>query len=294
MSTTVSSFDLFQTVTDRIIDLLEHRIIPWRKPWAAAGPPMNVISKRPYQGINLWLLHSLSYDSNLFLTWDQLKQAGGSVIKGQTGHVIVYWKRPEQPEEDLTDAQEQTAARPILRYHKVFNVLQCTNLPAKLLEADQELQVDPIAACEGIIEKIPNGPAIRFERNKAFYDPVRDYINMPRMKRFKSIEAYYRTLFHEEIHATGHRDRLNRPTITEMAEFGSEPYSIEELIAELGSCYLAATAGILEPEIKNSAAYIKGWLSVLKKDKRIMLHISSYAQKAVDYILNRLEVLAPT
>ncbi len=58
MSTTETKFDLHQTVTNRIIELLEQGTVPWRKPWSSSGPPMNAITKHAYQGINLWMLHS--------------------------------------------------------------------------------------------------------------------------------------------------------------------------------------------------------------------------------------------
>ena len=71
-----------------------------------------------------------------------------------------------------------------------------------------------------------------------------------------------------------------------MAEFGGETYSLEELIAELGTCYLSSHTGILDKEIKNSSAYIGGWLSKMKNDKRFIVIASTQAQKACDYILN--------
>jgi antirestriction protein ArdC len=110
-------------------------------------------------------------------------------------------------------------------------------------------------------------------------------VNMPKKKTFTTNEGYYSTLFHELVHSTGHERRLNRKSITEMAEFGSDLYSIEELIAELGSSYLPSLTGILQPQ--NSAAYIQGWLSKLKCDKRFIIHASGFAQKAVDFILNQ-------
>ncbi|MES1181860.1 MAG: zincin-like metallopeptidase domain-containing protein, partial [Flavobacterium sp.] len=100
-----------------------------------------------------------------------------------------------------------------------------------------------------------------------------------------SIESYYTTLFHELVHSTGHEKRLNRKSVMEMAEFGSELYSIEELIAELGTCYLASFTGILQKEIENSAAYIDGWLTKLKNDKRFIVSAGAYSQRAVNYIL---------
>jgi len=125
----------------------------------------------------------------------------------------------------------------------------------------------------------------------AYYDVERDYINMPKKKSFKTVEGYYATLFHELVHSTGSEKRLNRNTIIEMVEFGSEPYSIEELIAELGCAYLCFYAGISRGEIKNSAAYISGWLKTLKNDKKFIVQASGNAQRAVDYILNIKELV---
>jgi antirestriction protein ArdC len=110
---------------------------------------------------------------------------------------------------------------------------------------------------------------------------------MPKKKSFKSPEGYYSTLFHELVHSTGHEKRLNRKTITEMAEFGSETYSIEELVAELGSAYLSSFTGILNVGIQNSAAYLNGWLTKLKNDKRFMVQASGQAQRAVDFITSQ-------
>jgi antirestriction protein ArdC len=87
-------FDLYQTVTDRIIERLESGTMPWRKPWSSAGPPMNGISKRAYQGINNLLLIMLPFESNLYLTFEQLKKVGGSVNRGEHGHIVVFWEMP--------------------------------------------------------------------------------------------------------------------------------------------------------------------------------------------------------
>src|SRR4051812_47483186 len=126
---TEPKFDLYQTVTNRVIELLEKGVIPWRKPWSSAGPPMNALSKRPYHGINLWLLLALNYESNLFMTWGQLKRVGASVNRGEQGNVVVYWQFPDKSTESASEEQqdiEQQTPRPFLRYHKVFNLDQCS------------------------------------------------------------------------------------------------------------------------------------------------------------------------
>jgi len=135
---------------------------------------------------------------------------------------------------------------------------------------------------------MPLCPEIKHGQAKAFYSPSLDYINMPPVALFHSDEEYYSTLFHEMTHSTGHSDRLNRSTVTKTAHFGSSDYSKEELIAEMGSAFLSAEAGIINTTIDNSAAYIKGWISALKSadNRGLVIQAASAAQKAADYVLN--------
>ena len=133
---------------------------------------------------------------------------------------------------------------------------------------------------------MPQCPEIRHKQQEAFYHKVDDYINMPKKKSFQSPHLYYATLFHELVHSTGSEKRLNRSSIAEMAEFGSELYSLEELIAEMGSAYLASFTGIEHKSMDNTVAYIQGWLGKLRNDKRFIVQASGQAQRAVDFIIN--------
>jgi len=284
--------DVYQIVTDRIIKLLERGTAPWQLPWTQGGMPMNLITRRPYRGINVWLLLSVGYEQNLFLTWEQLKAIGGSVKRGEKGHIVVFYKTIKKEADEDADEQEQKI--PLLRYFKVFSASQCTGIPEHLLPRTEERHIEPIEACDAIVRGMPNCPRIKHEKQKAFYDVRQDYVNMPKRQSFKSAEAYYSVLFHELTHSTGHQSRLNRKTITQMREFGSEPYSIEELIAEMGTCYLNSHVGILNKQEADSAAYIQGWLKQLKDDKRFVVHAASQAQRAADYILNMQQKERPT
>ena len=284
---TTSKIDVYQLVTDQIISLLEQGIIPWQRPWAEAGVPANLLSKRQYRGINLWLLLSLNYEQNYFLTWDQIKSMGGSVKKGETGHIVVFWKPVQKnAEEDKETKQKQV---PMLRYYKVFNIAQCRDIPENLIPKSDVAAVDrePILECEAIINSMANSPTIVHKEQKAYYRIDTDIINMPKKKSFKSLESYYSTLFHELVHSTGAEKRLGRKTLTDMVPFGSESYAMEELIAEMGSAYLCRFSGVLPNEINNTVAYLDNWLGVFKKDKRFIISASGQAQKAVDLILGR-------
>ena len=271
--------DVYSIVTNRIIELLEAGTVPWHKPWIEAGLPQNLISKRPYRGINLLLLNSLDYKQNLFLTWKQLKTISASVKKGERGSVVIYSKTIEAKEKG-------TKPKYILRYYKVFNIEQCNDIPKAFIPEAEEKHNEPILECQSIISTMKEAPKIVHKKGEAFYVPSEDYINIPKITSFEKSESYYGTLFHELIHSTGHEKRLNRKEVANNTAFGSEMYSQEELVAEMGACYLNSYSGISSGEIDNNAAYIKSWLNVLKGDKSIVIKAASKAQQAVEYILN--------
>ena len=285
-NTTSPKLDVYQLVTDQICSLLQQGIIPWQKPWNESGAPMNLLSKRQYRGINLWLLVSLNYEQNLFLTWEQIKSVGGSVKQGEHGHIVVFWK-PVQKKGEQKQGDTQKAV-PMLRYYRVFNIAQCRDIPEHLIpKVDTTVEIDPIAECEAILNAMPDMPAISFNGKQAYYNIERDEIVMPKMKNFKTSPGYYSTLYHELVHSTGAAKRLNRKSLTDMVSFGTESYTMEELIAEMGSAYICRFSGILPNSIKNTVAYLDNWLGVFKNDKRFLITASGQAQKAVDFILGR-------
>ena len=280
METATVKKDVYQIVTERIIEQLQQNKVPWQKPWTEAGVPQNLITRRPYRGINVMLLALQDYPLNYFLTFKQLKELGGTVIKGEKAHIVVFWKWVDEENEETGE----TVKKAFLRYHMVFNIAQCANIPNDKIPVVEKPN-NPIMECEEIVKAMQMRPKIVHKEDKAFYHPVMDYVNMPKIKSFKDSASYYGALFHELVHSTGHANRLNRKEVMDSKPYGSESYSIEELTAEIGACYLKSHAGIAM-EVENSAAYIQGWLERLKNDKRFIVYASVQAQKAVDYILN--------
>jgi antirestriction protein ArdC len=281
--------DTYSIVTERIIRLLEQGVVPWRKPWTAGNIPCNLITLRPYRGINLLLLNMEGYNQNYFLSFRQVKALGGFVKKDEKAHLVVFWKpiqkkKSEERPEDQDEKKERT--RYVLRYYYVFNIEQCTGIEDRFIPKIEQHQHDPITACEEIIANMPEKPEIRHDENRAYYHKKHDYVNMPDFEYFVKAEAYYATLFHELVHSTGHEKRLNRKEIMEDSTFGDEMYSQEELVAEFGSCYLQSYSGAIHDNMVNSAAYIDHWIRVLKGNTKFIVHASSAAQKACDYILN--------
>jgi antirestriction protein ArdC len=277
--------DVYTIVTNQIIAQLEKEIIPWRTPWQGNDVPQNLLTKHTYRGINLWLLAMLNYEQPYFLTYKQVQELGGKVKKDESGHLVIYWKYENKQTEDEPE-DEPAKQKAILRYYLVFNISQCEGLSADKLPVPNQQAFEPLIECESIVNEMPNPPEIQFKETEAYYHPGKDFINMPKRKLFKKQEEYYATLFHELVHSTGHQSRLEREGIQLMTPFGSTSYSKEELIAEMGSCYLAHYAGISPKPLSNSVAYIQGWLEHLKQNKKILLFAASQAQKAVDYILN--------
>jgi antirestriction protein ArdC len=274
--------DIYQIVTNHIIEKLEKKIVPWQQPWTDGGLPRNLVSKKPYKGINVWLLNSLNYSQNYFLTFNQIKELGGSVKKGEKSQMVVFWKWLEKEDEKTKEVKKT----PLLKYYTVFNIDQCTGIPKEKIPVKEERENNPIEACEKIINEMPKKPNIQHEEQKAYYHTVKDYVNMPKRETFVNSERYYGTLFHELVHSTGHNERLNRKELLEQKGPQTRDYAIEELTAEMGASYLKSYTGIPHQNYEDNIAYIQHWLEKLKKDKKFIVHASGQAQKAVDYILN--------
>ena len=271
----------YERITERIVGMLEQGTVPWHKPWQVkTGLPRNLVTKKPYRGINPFLLMAMGYESPHWLTFRQAIQLGGSVKKGEKACPVVFWK--QLAIEDKESAEQKKI--PLLRLYYVFNVAQCEGLKNVPIE-----DTSPFVATEAaeIVAGMPEPPKIKLGMSHAYYTPVNDMVGMPERKRFDTEDAYHATLFHELVHSTGHEKRLKRQSITERNGFGSDPYCKEELIAELGSAFLCGHAGIVERTIDNSAAYLEGWLKQLKQDKTLIVYAAAQAQKAADFILGR-------
>ena len=264
---------VYEIVTERIIKKLEAGTVPWRRPWSNYHA-VNWLNQKAYRGINTMLLEAGEY-----ATYKQVTEAGGTVKKGQKANLIVFWKWMIKEDQETGEKQEF----PFLRYYNVFEInTQCEGLQSKRKE--QEFNHNPIEEAELIKEGYQDAPLITFSPGKAFYSPSNDTISIPPLKDYEKPEEYYSTMFHELVHSTGHSSRLKRPGIIQPAGFGSETYSKEELVAEIGAAMLCAVSGIDNTTVDNSASYIASWLRRLKEDSRLVVMAAAQAQKASDYI----------
>lgn len=278
-----------EIITENVIKQLEQGVAPWRKPWSTSIP-RNLISKKSYRGLNIFLLATQGYGSPYWLTFNQAKQLGAHVRQGEKSSLVMFWKIDELVRRKIDSDGEPADGKGksfLLRYYRVFNVEQCDGL--KALYGDDRKPVNPIAECESIADRMPNRPTIE-QHSQAFYRRSADMVGMPSRSCFESPEAYYSTLFHELTHSTGHTSRLNR--FEESAadhQFGSESYSKEELVAEMGAATLAGIAGVSHATLGNSASYLQTWITRLKSDSRLIISAASSAQKATDHILGKTQ-----
>ena len=271
-------FDIYQEITDRMIALMEQGQIPWMCPWQAAGAAISHTTGKPYSLLNQMLLGK----AGEWLTYKQVQQEGGYVRKGEKASMVVFWKWMTVKDED-TDEEKEI---PLLRYYNVFHLSQVEGIKARFAanlphsaNADQtaEAIIADYVAREGVTLEHQEG-------DRAFYRPSTDSITLPLLAQFAETAEYYGTAFHEMVHSTGHAKRLNRLDAT--AFFGSDAYSKEELIAEIGAAALVNRCGLeTAKSFRNSAAYIQSWLQALKNDKRFIVSAAGKAEKAVALIM---------
>ncbi|MVT64486.1 DUF1738 domain-containing protein [Bradyrhizobium pachyrhizi] len=289
---------LYEEVTARIVSELEQGIVPWVQPWGSSkqqsgvGLPRNAATGRIYSGINILILwgrlFDAGYPSQQWLTFRQAITLGGTVRKGEHGAAICYADRfiprdrraqsQDDPPSTPYHASELQAV-PFLRRYTVFNVAQCDGLPdhchATLAPLpEREIVPEAEALARTTLADIRHGGT------EAYYECDRDYIQLPPQPAFFDQINYYRTLFHELGHWTGHGGRLGRD---QTGSFGSRPYASEELVAEMTAAFVCATLSIV-PTVRH-ADYIGSWVDVLRADNRAIFRAASRASKAADFLL---------
>ena len=277
-----SKISVYEIITNKIIEKLESGTVPWAKPWVGSDQviPMNGTTKKSYRGINVLLTAMMGYSNPNWLTFKQAKGLEANVKYGEKGTPLVYWNFVEKTE-DNGDKKKI----PFMKYYTVFNADQIEGLDKDFYpKVEKQIKFKPIERCEKIVKKFKASPKVQHKAQRAYYQPSTDMINMPDKDTFKTKEEYYSTLFHELGHSTGHEKRLNRKGITDVALFGSHEYSKEELVAEMTSSFLCGVSGIENKTINNSAAYLQGWLKVLKQDSKLIVSAAQQGQKSADHI----------
>jgi antirestriction protein ArdC len=276
---------IYSEITQSIIEQLEAGAVPWVKPWKAdSSADKNLVSQKPYQGINRLIL-GLSgmvngYGVPVWASYKQWESIGGQVRKGEKGTRIVFFSKVDKENKQTGDKESYS----VLKAYWVFNASQIDGID--IVPADTvEKPFTPIEYAESRIVK--TGAALSHGGDAAFYAPSVDRIQLPNKGTFNSEANYYATAFHELVHWTGAKHRLDRNL--EKGRFGNPAYAFEELVAEMGAAFLCQDYGI-QGELRH-AGYIQSWLKALRDDSKAVFKAAALAQKAADY-LNGLDATA--
>jgi antirestriction protein ArdC len=279
----MSKQNIYDAVNERIIAKIKEGVAPWRQTWAGGLLPHNY-DGRQYHGINILLLSMSGFEKPIFMTYKQAQEVGGQVKKGSKGTTVVYFNvmQKENKNGDLDKI-------PFMKHYTVFNLDQIEGLetPEFATHLDILNPNERIELCEGVVQNMQNAPKIEVnEEGRCVYNILSDIVKMPIIEKFECSEEYYSGLFHELAHSTGHKSRLDRKEVSGLGRTKTD-YAKEELVAEITSAFLCATTGIENKTLDNSAAYLDGWLSILKGNQKFFFQSAAKAQKAADYILNQ-------
>jgi antirestriction protein ArdC len=303
--------DVFEKINNLVIEGLKKDGMAWFKPWKGGqeNAPFNLHTKRYYNGFNIFMLNFVmrteGYEHNQWLTFKQISDKGGKVIKGSKSTEIYFWQigyldnktkkyvasnmvKKINPAEQF-EGKDRYRKTFSVRFYKVFNVAQTEGIePMVKEEVVTEVVNEPNEVAEALVKNYvekQNGFKILHRENSAYYSPTRDIVNMPMLKSFVDADSYYKVLFHELAHSTGHKSRLDRKSLKGVAKWGDNTYAREELVAEISSWYLVGLLGLNPKDNEaNSQAYIKGWCKNLKDEPKECVYAMQQATKVIDYI----------
>ena len=285
--------DIYTQITNQIVEAIENGADSYTMPWHVSGAdsplPVNAESHRAYRGINvmvLWAIAAkLNYATNIWASYQQWRELGAQVRKGEKSASVVFWKFPDEADADdeptVEDETDKRRRSVIARAYHVFNSAQVDGYELPSIPRLPESQ--RIERAETFFNGL--GADVREGGSRAFYEKQEDYIQMPPFSVFKQAEFRYSVLAHEITHWSGAAHRLNRDLAP---RFQKEAYAAEELIAELGSAFVCAELDLgMEPR-RDHAPYIESWLRALRNDKRAIFAAAAKAQQATDWLLERM------
>jgi len=282
--------DVYQTITDRIVAAVEANPADPRMPWHRTGlssvVPVNAHTGNAYNGINvvaLWAEAQLrSFPYAVWASYRQGGQLGCQVSKGERSSTVVFYRDYEvEPDPDKTD---DDGRRRVAKASAVFNAAQVEGYtPAEPLPPLPPIERQ--ARAEAFVAA--TGADIRIGGESAYYRPSTDHIQMPDETLFREADSQVRTadwycvLGHELGHWSGAEKRLDR---TFGKRFGDQAYCVEELVAELTSCFIATHLGITPEPRADHARYISHYLRLMKSDSRAIFAAAAKAAEATNYL----------
>jgi len=290
---------LHEQIAEKLIAELKAGTSPFQKPWTndnSAGyfTPLNPTTGKNYRGMNaLWLAMQGHEDPR----WMTLKQASfnhWTVEKGAKATLINFVKQTDirpllddqgQPvlkENGKPQTQTVKLDKPVITTAFVFNGEQIKGIPEWKEAYEEKIatrQWTPIERAELILAD--SQAEIRHGGNQAFYQPAKDFIQLPNKEQFDAAAKYYATALHELGHWSGHESRLDRPMND---KFGTPDYAREELRAEIASLMIGSELNIGH-DFGQHAAYVDNWIEVLEKEPNEIFKASADAQKIFDFVL---------
>ncbi len=284
----MASTNIYQIVTDRIIEQMNAGVIPWHQPWVGRNAmAISYTTRKAYSMLNQLLLGK----PGEWLTWNQIQAKNGRVNPGARSRFCVYCQPVEKPQYDPETGEKTSDGYLLLKWYRVFHIDDTQGIPSLYVATVPSSTLSPIEQAErAIAAYLSREVDLRFCNDKesatAYYSPSRDEVVVPMLSQYALAEEYYSTAFHEFTHSTMHEKRCNRQSVSSITRFGDAVYSREELVAEIGSAMLCNRLGIEhEKAFRNSAAYIQSWLKALKNDNRMIVWAAKKAEEAARYIL---------
>lgn len=304
-----------------LVSLVESASGSWIKPWVNLGLGKQFRSNGElYQGTNQVLLSLVAIGRGLegphiWAGYDSWHAAGWTVRPGEKSPYTPIWayrfvtcKEHGQPEDGKKCCDDQVSfmrvklVRPVWHRSQVDNIIEtgvCHKAKCELAIEDHAVATLPAIPTPpessitppDIVEawKAKGMEFREVDSDRAFYDRVGNYINLPPLGAFVDEAGFYSTLFHEAVHWTGHESRLNRG---KLASFGSTDYASEELVAEMGAAMLGAGLGFEPEPHPDHGEYLKSWLKALENDPSKLYEAAVEAERASELLLTLGDVKA--
>ena len=233
--------------------------------------------------------YAKGYEDNRWVTFNQAKENGWSVRKGEKGtpiEIFKFYDKSTKKDLDMTMYNSLSPAEKVEYFTKnvyivaknytVFNAQQVEGIPPIEKKEVKDIDYNKI---DKIMENC--GVPITHKGSSAFYSPSTDQIFLPEREAFHSENDYYATALHEIAHSTGHPSRLNRDL---SGKFGSKSYATEELKAEFASVFIGQEKG-LNYNFENNIAYIQSWAEVIKNNHEVLFSAIKEASKITEMVL---------
>ena len=278
-----------QEFADKIVEAIEAGRAPWQKEWEP-GPmraPFNPVSGTIYKGSNhVRLIMDGGYTDPRWMTFRQANEKGYRIKKGERAQRITFYS-PARYEDKVDDQgnpvlgtngkpEKEMVDLPIFKTGCVFNASQINGIEEFVPETPAW---SPVEQAEKILAN-SGADITHTQRDRAFYRPSTDRIELPSKSQFPTPEAYYATAVHELAHWTKQPGRVERPS----GPKGTQEYAIEELRAEIASWMINTEIG-LGHNPSNHLAYAAGWAKAIKDDPKVIFRACRDAERIKDFIM---------